>query len=566
MPSEPAKRTRSRKTSRRRRKQNMGFLAVVSKQSSIALDRLTFYFKLLISLARQHLVIICAAGTCIILGLAVWGLAAWLTAPAVGPEVGNRAPDFILQTVEGNNINLRDFKGKMVILDFWQAAPSLCPSSNNSEDGSRLSRELQPVLDKWTSKKLEIIAISPLADSAKGKDLASKIGINFPIALDPSRKTYADYDITCDPTRVFIDKSGIIRAVMLGPAINQDEIENALNSIADNKATGGARPAISNTMASSITDRKAVINFTTDKPAVSWIITDKCDSLFCIKSENTTATSHTIILDGLQPTTTYHFRVFSSPEHKIESPAVSRKYALTTLADTTPPVISNVEISDITASSAMISWATDESAIGQVYYAPKGYINQTTKSEGQPAISHNINLADLDPEATYQFTIKSIDATGNEATFRGDLITAIPEPVKIGDHAPNFTLPKLDGKSATLNDFKGKIVMVHFWSALCVYCKAEMPLIQEIYDKFPDDKIAILAIDYGDRAEVVKEFIETQSLTLPILLDSEGKVKAWYQPEVFPTTYFVDGDGIVKNIHLGSFLGTEDIEEVLRSL
>jgi len=65
------------------------------------------------------------------------------------------------------------------------------------------------------------------------------------------------------------------------------------------------------------------------------------------------------------------------------------------------------------------------------------------------------------------------------------------------------------------------------------------------------DKLVILAVSFKDSAETVKEFIDSNGLTFSILLDSEGKVDAQYQSPVFPTTCFVDCEGIVKFIKEG---------------
>lgn len=553
MPKKPEKSTRTKKTKRQRAKRLSGIAS-----------RLTSYLQSVGSMVKQYPLIVYTIGACI-LGLAIWVIVSLVNVPEIGTEVGKRAPDFTLQTVDGRTISLSDLRGKIVILDFWQAKPSLCPPPHNPmEDGSHLSWQLQETLRNWPDKKLAILAIAPLPDSETGKQLITKLGITFPLALDPTRKTYADYNIACDPTRIFLDTRGVIRAILPGPAQSQDEIESVLNSIKNNKEINATRPTISNIIVSPITDKKAAINFDTDRPAVSWIIMDKPGPGTCTTPERTPSTTHILILDNLQPSTSYYLRVLSSNANNIESPNVSQQFSFTTLVDTTPPAISNVRVSDITESSARITWSTDEPATGQVEYGPTSN-NSTLKSEAGPITAHSIDLTALEADTTYKFTIKSKDPSGNEAALNGDFATSLPPDLSVGMVAPDFTLQTLDGKSVTLSDLRGKKVMVHFWSALCGACKAETPLIQAVFDMWPKENLIVLTISVEVPVETVQDFVNSQGLTFPVLLDQDGKVARVYKP-LFPTTYFVDSQGIIKYIQRGAFLNPEEIEQVLRSL
>ncbi|MBA7715755.1 hypothetical protein ES703_124813 [subsurface metagenome] len=119
-------------------------------------------------------------------------------------------------------------------------------------------------------------------------------------------------------------------------------------------------------------------------------------------------------------------------------------------ADVTPPVISEVYISDITELSATINWVTDEPATSQVEYGTTSAYGDTTLLNEELDTNHSVTITELEPETSYHFRIKSADEAGNEAlsgddnfttkTFAG-LITA-----KI--HYPPTTFPGIssDGK------------------------------------------------------------------------------------------------------------------------
>lgn len=83
--------------------------------------------------------------------------------------------------------------------------------------------------------------------------------------------------------------------------------------------------------------------------------------------------------------------------------------------DATPPVISDLDISDITESSAAINWVTDEPATGQVEYGTTGAYGSITPLNKDMDTSHSITLTGLKPDTTYHFRLISVDEAGNEA-------------------------------------------------------------------------------------------------------------------------------------------------------
>ena len=243
------------------------------------------------------------------------------------------------------------------------------------------------------------------------------------------------------------------------------------------------------------------------------------------------------------------------------------------MADTLPPSISNITVSDITDYSVTISWSTDELSTGQIEYGIIGSSNQMLKPEDNLAESHSTILATLEAATSYEFTISAQDSSGNQASTTSSFTTLIPSPdpgpvtLTVGDPAPNFTLPALDGKAISLSDYKGKTVMVHFWSALCHACKAEMPLIQHFYTTSQNDDLVVLALSLVDEPDTVKEFTISNNITLPVLLDPEAKLQIRYNPPPpFPTTYLIDSNGIIRNIKEGRFLNIDEIQEIMKSL
>jgi peroxiredoxin len=106
----------------------------------------------------------------------------------------------------------------------------------------------------------------------------------------------------------------------------------------------------------------------------------------------------------------------------------------------------------------------------------------------------------------------------------------------------NFTLTDLSGKSWTLKDLKGKVVLLNFWATWCPPCRKEMPDLEMLYRRFGPQGLVILGID-DEEAGKVRPFIAQQGTTYPVLLDSGRKVNTLFQIEGIPKTFVYDRDG-----------------------
>ena len=135
-----------------------------------------------------------------------------------------------------------------------------------------------------------------------------------------------------------------------------------------------------------------------------------------------------------------------------------------------------------------------------------------------------------------------------------------------GTAAPAFTLPDLDGRSVSLADFRGKVVIVNFWATWCPPCRAEIPDFVRFQAKYRDRGLAILGLsmDAGGAREV-RPFAEEQNINYTMLLGNDDVAQAYGGIVGIPTSFVVGRDGrIVKR-----FMGYTDPkvwEETLGSL
>ncbi len=116
--------------------------------------------------------------------------------------------------------------------------------------------------------------------------------------------------------------------------------------------------------------------------------------------------------------------------------------------------------------------------------------------------------------------------------------------------APDFELENLTGEKKHLTDYQGKVVVLNFWATWCGPCKDEMPFFQEIYESYASE-IEVLAVNNQESVDKVIPFVEELGLTYEIMMDNDGSVATQYQVLGFPTTYFIDPNGIIKFLHVG---------------
>ena len=144
--------------------------------------------------------------------------------------------------------------------------------------------------------------------------------------------------------------------------------------------------------------------------------------------------------------------------------------------------------------------------------------------------------------------------------------TLKPTGWQIGNLAPDFSLVNPEGKSVSLSDFRGKPVLINFWATWCPSCQLEMPFLQQVYNDRSGTDLVFLAIDTGESPAKVKEFFASKGLSLPVLFDFTGSASDKYGVSAIPTTFFIDGSGVIKQKTVGAFPSTRAIEMQLRTI
>ncbi len=116
---------------------------------------------------------------------------------------------------------------------------------------------------------------------------------------------------------------------------------------------------------------------------------------------------------------------------------------------------------------------------------------------------------------------------------------------------PALKLNTLQGSAVDLEQYKGKLVMVQFWATYCTPCRVEMPSMNRLQTKMGDDFV-ILAVDMGEDAEEVQQFVDEVKPEFTILMDEDGSALAEWKVFAAPATFIVDPAGTIQYTMFGA--------------
>jgi len=342
-------------------------------------------------------------------------------------------------------------------------------------------------------------------------------------------------------------------------------------------------PEISDVEYSNITRTGATVTWKTDKKSNSLVIYCLAGGTICENArDNALVTNHSVNLTNLEQGKSYHITVKSAlgndPDSADSSLEVTQVLTTQNIADTTPPVISNVKVTNVTSTgSAEITWNTDEPATSQVSYGTSAGYGTLQPSQTDTTLTtfHDVILNGLAPQTTFHYKVISRDESGNEKSSADDnFTTPVPAGSAVGNSAPDFTLPLAneEGGQVTLSTLQGKKVIINFWNLNCHFCMDEMPYFQEVRANHSESQVAMLIINSAaggfsaNRREAVGAQIISGGYTFDVPLDESGAVSMAYDVNSgIPVTFFVDSSGIIRAKQDGVFANADDIEAKLNS-
>lgn len=140
-------------------------------------------------------------------------------------------------------------------------------------------------------------------------------------------------------------------------------------------------------------------------------------------------------------------------------------------------------------------------------------------------------------------------------------------PASRRDPAPGFALPDMDGGTATLADYSGRVLLLNFWATWCLPCRAEMPWFVDFQTRFGDDGFAVLGVSVDEPGrDIVGPFLERSPVNYRIVLaDTVERLAPFGPKNVLPTTWLIDRQGRIAAEHVG-LVSREATEAEIRLL
>jgi len=136
---------------------------------------------------------------------------------------------------------------------------------------------------------------------------------------------------------------------------------------------------------------------------------------------------------------------------------------------------------------------------------------------------------------------KTADDTANADTSSSSVV---PYPVEYA--APELSLQNINGKTESLAEYRGKVVLVNNWATWCPPCKAEMPTLVAYHNEHTADGFTVIAIEAGEPMDLVSEFADSFNMTFPVWLDPNGESLKTSGNGTLPNSYVIDRSGTIR--------------------
>lgn len=126
-----------------------------------------------------------------------------------------------------------------------------------------------------------------------------------------------------------------------------------------------------------------------------------------------------------------------------------------------------------------------------------------------------------------------------------------------GQAAPDFALKTATGENLRLSEYRGDVVMINFWATWCGPCRQEMPLLDDLYNRYKRVGFNLLGVNIDDDSDKAMRMIRELGVTFPVLFDARKEVSKLYEVDAMPVTVLIDREGQIRFVHHGYKSGYE---------
>ncbi len=129
---------------------------------------------------------------------------------------------------------------------------------------------------------------------------------------------------------------------------------------------------------------------------------------------------------------------------------------------------------------------------------------------------------------------------------------------EMNEPAPDFTLKSLNEKNLKLSEYAGNVVLLNFWASWCAPCRLEMPLLNDLHNKYKKLGFVVLGVNVEEQSEKARSYIAERPVDFPVLFDDSNSVSKQYKVVAMPTTVMIDRNGNMRYLHQGYKPGDEN--------
>lgn len=146
------------------------------------------------------------------------------------------------------------------------------------------------------------------------------------------------------------------------------------------------------------------------------------------------------------------------------------------------------------------------------------------------------------------------------ATVLTGILLAMPVTAGVvSGVAPDFALKSHSGNNIRLSELRGEVVLINFWASWCGPCRQEMPLLDELHNKYKALGFTVLGVNVEQDTYQARKLLKDMPVSFPVLFDESSVVSKQYDVIAMPSTVLVDRNGNMRYLHKGYKPGLEEV-------